>query len=355
MFNGDTMKIIMCFFIFLSSIFVNKNVNSVSNQYVNKSYIVLNALNNEMLEGKDVHLQRSVASVSKIMTAVVAIESGLLDKEVTIVKEDLDTYGSSVYLKEGNKISLRDLVYGLMLRSGNDAALAIARFVGGNVEKFVEMMNVKASKIGLINSVFNNPSGLDVGEVGNLSTSYDLALLMSYAIKNETFLNISSTKEYKSDIGLWTNKNKLLRTYNKIIAGKTGFTYKAKRTLVTAAKDDESVFVVVTLDCGNDFNYHRYLYERSFQQYKSFKLLSVGENYIDEYLLLCKNDIYVTLKNQNLEKYSVIHEIAEDKSSVYLAYEGNSKLVGECGVEKISTSKRKQSIFEKIIDWFRKK
>ena len=331
----------MCFFILLSSIFVNKNVNGVQNQYVNKSYIVMNALNNEMIEGKDVHLIRSVASVSKIMTAIVAIESGKLNQDTTITKEDIDTYGSSIYLKEGEKISLKNLVYGLMLRSGNDAANAIARSVSGSVESFVYDMNKKAMEIGMKNSSFNNPSGLDVNEIGNMSTSYDLALLMSYAIKNEEFVKISSTKEYKSEIGTWSNKNKLLKSYNKTIAGKTGFTYKAKRTLVTAAKDNGTSFVVVTLDCGNDFNFHKYLYEKNFNDYQSIKVLQNGENFIEGYKITCKNDIYLTVKVEDVEKYSIIHHIANKKSKIYVSNQGNEKLIGECNVEKMDTISKK--------------
>ena len=348
------MKKIMCFFILLSNIFVNKNVNSSVNQYVNKSYILLDASNNEMLEGKDVHLVRSVASVSKIMTAIIAIESGDLDSEVTITKEDIDTYGSSIYLKEGNKVKLLDLIYGLMLRSGNDAAKAIARSVGKDLNTFIEMMNIKAKNIGMKNTIFNNPSGLDVEEAGNLSTSYDLALLMSYAIKNEKFLEISSTKEYKSEIGTWVNKNKLLRSYNKTIAGKTGFTYKAKRTLVTAARDGDNTFVAVTLDCGNDFNFHKYLYEKNFQKYKGITLLKEGDNYIENYRISCSQSLHVTVDKQDMEEYSVIYNIKEDKTKVYLNYKGDVRLVGICDFKEEKNNKTQKSVIDKIKDFFNK-
>lgn len=347
------MKKIMCFFVLLSSIFVNKNVNSSQNQYINKSYIVLNATNNEMIEGKDVNLIRSVASVSKIMTAIVAIESNMLEKKVVITKEDIDTYGSSIYLKEGNEITLLDLVYGLMLRSGNDAANVIARVVGGSVENFSIMMNNKAKEIGMLNSTFTNPSGLDVNETGNLSTSYDLAILMSYAIKNETFLKISSTKVYKSEIGTWENKNKLLRNYNKTIAGKTGFTYKAKRTLVTAAKDDENTFVVVTLDCGNDFNFHKYLYEKNFDIYKTIKVLDKGENYIDKYSITCETNIYATVDKNNIGNYSIQHHIDNNMSEVYLINRDDKKLIGECKAKETEKTQYKKSIWQRIKEMFK--
>lgn len=349
------MNKIVCFFVFLSNIFVNTNVNGKQDQYVNKSYIVLNALNTEMIEGKDVHLIRSVASVSKIMTAILAIESGKLNEEILIAFEDVDTYGSSIYLKEGDKVKLLDLVYGLMLRSGNDAANAIARSVGGSMENFVSMMNSKAWEIGMKNSTFNNPSGLDVNEQGNLSTSYDLAILMAYAIKNKMFLEISSTKIYKSEIGTWSNKNKLLHSYKNTIAGKTGFTYKAKRTLVTAAKKDENIFVVVTLDCGNDFNFHKYLYEKNFTRYKSVQLLEKGENYIDNYLLTCDKAIYVTIPINNITEYGVVYKIDGDISKVYAGNNGDKKLIGECRAKEIDVEKKDISWLKKLFKIFRKK
>lgn len=342
------MKIIMCFFIFLSSIFVNKNVNSSNSQYINKSYIVINASNNQMIEGKDVHLVRSVASVSKIMTAIVAIEKGDLNKEVVIEKQDIDTYGSSLYLKEGDKITLLDLLYGLMLRSGNDAALTIARVVGGSVENFASLMNDKAIEIGMNNSSFTNPSGLDVNEMGNLSTSYDLALLMSYAIKNELFLKISGTKQYSGYTGVWVNKNKLLNIYDKTIAGKTGFTYKAKRTLVTAAKDGDTIFVVVSLDCGNDFNFHKYLYEKNFAEYRTIKVLEKGENVINDYQVSCENAILVTIKDENVENYSLVYHIKGNKGKIYIKTSENTLKIGECEVKKTEKSLEKQGWWGKL-------
>lgn len=345
------MKKIMCFLIIISAIFITTKVNANYDQYINKSYIVMDASSSNVLEGKNIHLSRSVASVSKIMTAIVAIEKGNLDKEILITKEDLDTYGSSIYLKEGNTIKLLELVYGLMLRSGNDAALAIARGVANSVENFVDLMNEKAKEIGMNNSVFNNPSGLDVNEEGNISTSYDLALLMSYAIKNELFLEIIGTKVYKSEIGTWKNKNKLLTNYKYNLGGKTGFTDKAKRTLVTASRQDETTLVVVTLDCGNDFNFHKFLYERNFEMYQSFKILDKGKNYIEDYIVTCNSDIYVTIQKENMEYSSILHKIDGDNSHIYLINGDKKQEVGMCKV-KLNKTIYKKSFIDKIIDFF---
>ena len=145
--------------------------------------ILMDTDNNRILYANNIHKVRSIASISKIMTAIVAIESGKLDETVTVGDEIKKAYGSGIYIQIGENIKLLDLLYGLMLRSGNDAALTIASYVGGNVDEFVKKMNEKAQEIGMKNTVFNNPSGLDQ-EKGNYSTAYDMAIITSYAMKN---------------------------------------------------------------------------------------------------------------------------------------------------------------------------
>ena len=166
------------------------------------SSILMDIDSNRILYEENIHNVRSVASISKIMTAVIAIESGKLDDKVTIGDEISKAYGSGIYIKEGEVLTLRDLLYGLMLRSGNDAALAIAHYVGGSVDEFVNLMNKKAKELKMTNTTFNNPSGLDQDK-GNYSTAYDMALLTSYAMKLEDYKEITGTKKYT----LTTNKN----------------------------------------------------------------------------------------------------------------------------------------------------
>jgi len=345
------MKRVVCFLIVILILFSTKEVRADYDQYVNRSYIVMDARTNNVIEGKNIHLSRSVASVSKIMTAIVALEKGDLNKEVTIIKEDLNTYGSSIYLKEGNTLTLLELIYGLMLRSGNDASLAIARSVAGSVENFVLLMNEKASELEMNNSVFNNPSGLDVNEEGNISTSHDLALLMSYSITNEMFLEIIGSKVYKSEIGTWKNKNKLLTNYKYNLGGKTGFTDKAKRTLVTASRQDNTTLVVVTLDCGNDFNFHKFLYEKNFDIYKSIKVLNEGENYIEEYIVTCDKNIYVTLNKEERKKYSLLHKIRDNESTIYLVNGDEKEEIVKCEIRK-NKNIYKKNFIDKIKDFF---
>ena len=159
-----------------------------------RSACLMDTASGRVLFAKDKDTPRLIASITKIMTAILAIESGRLDEVVTVGEEVLTMYGSNIYIELGEKMTLLDLVYGLMLRSGNDAAIVISVFVGGTEEKFVEMMNQKAASIGMRNTVFKNPHGLD--EVTqNKSTAYDMALLSSYASKNETYMKIISTEK----------------------------------------------------------------------------------------------------------------------------------------------------------------
>lgn len=260
------------------------------------SYVVLNRDDGKILEGKDIHLVRSVASISKIMTCILALESGKIFDVVTAPPEATKQVGSSIYLKDGEQLSLLDLCYGLMLRSGNDAAYTIAIYVGGDMESFVAAMNRKAEAIGMKHSTFTNPSGLDIDETGNLSTAYDMAVLISYALTNELFSKIVGTLNYSCQYTInWVNKNKLLRSYEPLDGGKTGYTYKAKRTLVTGATKDGLRLAVCTLNCGSDFAFHRFLYEKYFNTYAYVEFLHQGKNYIDQYLVESKKRYGVLL------------------------------------------------------------
>ena len=306
---------------------------------------------------------RSVASISKIMTAIVAIENKDVNDVVTIGEEITKAYGSGIYIKQGEEITLESLLYGLMLRSGNDAALAIANYVGGDVESFVELMNKKAVEIGMKNSKFNNPHGLDENG-GNLSTAYDMALLTSYAMKNETYRKIVSTKKYTLRTNMnyysWINKNKLLHSHDYITGGKTGFTDIAKRTLVTTASKDNINLVVVTLNDGNDFVDHINLFEEAFDNYTNYNILKEGEiEIIDEnyYLdtLYIKNNFNYTLENIDNKvllnfKLEKKQNYSDDDKVGVVEVLINDKKVHE---EDIYIKKREElNFFDKLKRWF---
>lgn len=335
------------------------------NTYATSS-ILMDMDSNNVIYANNIHNVRSVASISKIMTAIVAIENSNVNDIVTIGDEILSAYGSGIYIKQGEQLSLESLLYGLMLRSGNDAALAIAKYVGNDVDNFVKMMNEKAKEIGMKNTTFNNPHGLDVSG-GNLSTAYDMALLTSYAMKNEEYRKIVSTKKYSLKTNMnyysWTNKNKLLHSHPYITGGKTGFTDIARRTLVTTASKDNINLVAVTLNDGNDFNDHISLYEEAFSNYKNYQILKKGEiNILDEdfyYLdkLYIENDFYYTLLNSS--KNSVLLNFKLEKKYEYQDKDVvgivevviNGKSVHEEKIYVLKEAKR-LSFWEKVKAWF---
>ncbi len=317
---GDRMKKlgIICLGLFLLFPY---SVQAISTSAT--SSILMDMDSGRIIYENNSHEVRSVASISKIMTAILAIESKKLDKTVKVSDVVLEAYGSGIYIKPGEKLTLQDLVYGLMLRSGNDAALMIAEYVGGSVPKFVEKMNQKAQEIGMKQTTFHNPSGLDEeDEVGNFSTAYDMAILTSYAMKNKTYQKIVGTKKYtlktNKNTYVWYNKNKLLTNYENTTGGKTGFTKKARRTLVSTASKDQLNFVVVTLNDGNDFQDHENLHEYGFTYYKKYRLLKKGtvkiedEKYYKNETLYIKNDIDYPLRE-------------DEKQSVRLSFQLNKK------------------------------
>jgi serine-type D-Ala-D-Ala carboxypeptidase (penicillin-binding protein 5/6) len=235
--------------------------------------ILMDQETGRVLYEKDAHTKSRIASITKIMTAILAVESGKMDKTVTVSANAAGTEGSSIYLKPGEKIKLEDLVYGLMLRSGNDSAVAIAENVGGSLEGFVYLMNEKAKEIGMTNTHFENPHGLDDHE-NHYSTAYDMAILTRYAMKNKTYKKIAGTKSYKSPDPnnkwdrTWRNKNRLLtQLYKYTTGGKTGYTKRAKRTLVTTASKDNENLIAVTLNGPDDWNDHINMFEYGFKNY----------------------------------------------------------------------------------------
>lgn len=212
-----------------------------------------------------------MASTTKIMTAIVALEEGNTADNVTVSAAADGVEGSSMYLRQGEIMSLEDLLYGLMLSSGNDAAVAIAEHVGGNVENFVGMMNQKAKEIGADDTHFDNPNGLPSEK--HYSTAYDMALIAAYGLENETFAKIVATKEItisgygKQFERSLVNHNKLLKLYPECIGVKTGYTKEAGRCLVSAAKRDNMTLICVTLNAPNDWNDHINCYNECFRKF----------------------------------------------------------------------------------------
>ena len=216
-----------------------------------------------------------IASTTKILTALVAIEEGNLSDTVTVSRQAALTEGSAMYLQEGEQLTLETLLYGLMLCSGNDAAVAIAEHVGGSQEKFVSMMNRRAKELGMENSSFANPNGLD--DEDHYSTARDMARLACAAAGNETLMRIASTKSITIGGRTMTNHNKLLRYMDGCTGLKTGFTKAAGRTLVSCAEQNGQRLAAVTLQDGNDWADHQALHEYGFSAYPARYFAKLGQ------------------------------------------------------------------------------
>ncbi|MFM9279017.1 D-alanyl-D-alanine carboxypeptidase family protein [Paenibacillus jiagnxiensis] len=224
-----------------------------------------------ILYEKEGDKQMRIASLTKIMTAIVAIEHGSLKDKVSVSRNAFAKEGSSLFLKLGEQMKLEDMLYGLMLRSGNDAATAIAEHVGGSEEGFVFLMNAKAEQLGLEHTHFANPHGLDAE--GHYSTANDMAKLTAYALRNPVFREIVKTENKKApnpneqwDYS-WHNKNKMLRLYEGADGVKTGYTKKAFRCLVSSATRDGRQLAAVTLNDGDDWNDHGRMLDYGFRYY----------------------------------------------------------------------------------------
>lgn len=311
-------KILLTILICLS--FIPKVNASTSSAY---EYVLMDQTTGRILSSKNANSPRLIASITKIMTCLLAIESNKLDEIITVDESIKKAYGSGIYIEVGEEMTLRDMLYGLMLRSGNDAAVMIASYLAGTEEEFAVLMNNKAKEIGMKNTVFTNSSGLDNDTTGNYSTAYDMALLTRYAMQYEEYKKIVGTKKHVVKTNYktysWTNKNKLLK-YNFITGGKTGYTEKAKRTLVSTATIDDINLIVVTIKDSDDWNTHLDLYEYAKNNYSSYKVLNkkkfniVGDTfYIGDFYI--KNDVYLPLKKD--ETGALISKIKLEKLNSY--------------------------------------
>ncbi|MBR6551517.1 MAG: D-alanyl-D-alanine carboxypeptidase [Clostridia bacterium] len=236
-----------------------------------KSAILINADTLEVLYSKAEHEKRGIASTTKILTSLIALEYGEPQKEVIATKEAVTVEGTSIGLKAGDKITLLALVYGMLLESGNDAANVTAFALSGNITEFAKVMNAYAKKIGMTNSNFTNPSGLT--SENHYSTAYDMALLTSVAIKNPIFRKITATEFAIIDFGTpeisrrLTNHNSLLKEYDGVFGVKTGYTKASGRCLVTACEKNGVTLVAVTLNAYDDWCDHKKLYDYGFSLY----------------------------------------------------------------------------------------
>lgn len=257
--------------IFLAVVLVFVNQTFVSALGTSaKGAVVLNGDTGEILWDSNCEKRLPMASTTKIMTGLLLCEEGGLDREITVKDEMVRVEGTSMGLLAGDRVTLHDLLYGLMLSSGNDAANVIAYTLGGSVNGFVKLMNQKAEELGLKNTHFDTPSGLD-GET-HYTSAYDLASLARYALNNEDFAKAVSSKSAVLNYGnppyrrTLTNHNKMLKIFDGAIGVKTGFTKKSGRCLVSAAKRDGEFVIAVTLSDPNDWKDHTEMLEYGFEK-----------------------------------------------------------------------------------------
>ena len=240
-----------------------------------KSAILLDTASGRALYEKDADRQSLIASTTKIMTALVVCEQVNVLDRVRIPEQAVGIEGSSMYLKAGEVLTVQDLLYGLMLHSGNDAAVALAIYCGGTVEGFAELMNDKAHRLGLTDTHFANPNGLDAP--GHYSTARDMAALAAYAMDNPIFAKTVSTKTVKVGQRVLRNHNKLLWLVEGADGVKTGFTKAAGRILVSSCTRQGRRLIAVTMNDGNDWKDHQSLLETGFSNYTQRQILQAGD------------------------------------------------------------------------------
>ncbi len=244
------------------------------------SCVLADAKTGEVIFSHNATQRMPIASITKIMTALVVLENNKLDDTVTVMAEACGIEGSSVYLYEGEKLTVLDLLYALMLESANDAAVCLALHTSKSLSAFSDLMNKKGETLGLTSTHFNNPHGLEDPE--HYSSALDVALVWNEAMKNEIFRQIVSTKTYRIDLSgedgyrFLSNHNKLLKSFDSCIGGKTGFTKTAGRCLVSGAKKDDLELVMVTLNDPDDWQDHEELLSYAMNLYSTVNVADVG-------------------------------------------------------------------------------
>lgn len=324
------------------------------------------------LYSKDADVRLPMASTTKIMTALVALENSVLSEIVEVEDSAIGTEGSSAYLRHGDTLTMEELLYALLLQSANDAAVAIACHIGGDVEGFSALMNDRACQLGLTDTHFTNPHGLDDDE--HYTTARELSLIAAEAMRNPTFKKIAST--YKKTFATedrtrtYVNHNKLLRLYDGCIGVKTGFTKKSGRCLVGAAEKEGLTFITVTLDAPSDWSDHKKMLDFGFESLEKITLAS-GFDHMYKIPLLDGESEYLTVANPDgaemiterteqeiaehvrLVKYGIAPINRGDKLGEII-YTSDGKEVARVPLVALESVKKKENkgFFEKILSIF---
>lgn len=319
---------------------------------VKASIVLMDADSGRILYSKSATEKKLIASTTKIMTSIIALENSTLEKKIIIGKETREVNGSMIYAKEGEVFTLNDLLHGLMLQSGNDAAMTIATNVLG-YDNFIKEMNLKAIKLGMKNTTFENPHGLNDNSK-NISTAEDMSKLMRYAIKNKEFLNITSSKIYKVDKYIWPNKNKLLKQYKYLISGKIGYTKASGQVFVSAAKKDGKTLIITSIDESDKFNLHKKLYEKHFEAYEKYKILDMNTFSFkvknkNKYHYYIDNDYYMLLKKDEINKLKIKIDLSKNEEKVTIIL--NNKIIDNIKLKKIKYEVKTNKIKQILSFW----
>lgn len=306
-----------------------------------KGMCVLEQDSKRVLYQKDMDTMRANASTTKIVTAITVIQHcDNLDEVITVHNKSIGIEGTSIYLRKDEQLSVRDLLYGLMLRSGNDSAVALAYHIGGTEAQFVDMMNELCVSVGTKNTHFANPHGLDDDE--HYTTAYDLALVTAYALNNPIFKEIVSTKHYTipatniSEVRYLTNKNRLLNSLDGCVGVKTGFTTRAGRCLVSAIERNGITLVCVVLNCGPMFEESVALLNSAYNEYNFSPITVANEPIYNEYYIdnirgqlnLYTDETYIfPIKDSEKDKLKVVYKLNELTKNVK-----EGEIVGEISV-----------------------
>lgn len=349
------MKKIVFLFALLSVFIIPYGVNA--NNDIFDNYIVMDMESKRIFYEKAKDVKKLPASTTKIMTAIVAIENSNLSDVVKVGDEILRIDGANIYAEMGESILMQDLLYGMILRSGNDAAMIIAKHTSGSVSNFVKLMNEKARSLNLKNTIFSNPTGLDDFEK-NYSSVHDLSLIYSYAYQNKTFRDIVGTLEYKASSDkksyYFINRSKILSMDNRITGAKTGYTPKAGRILVSSASNGDLNLVISTM--GSDYGYSEHInfYDDVFSKYKNYIILDKKNFKASSSLegkLYIKNSFSYPLAKDELDKISkkiVFNKKKEGVVGEVLVYFDNDLI----HKENVYLKKTKVSFFTKIKQFF---
>ncbi len=339
-----------------------------------KSACVINSLTGDVVFSKNMNERLPMASTTKIMTAILAIELCDMDEVITVSRNAALQEGSSAYLREGSQLYMRDVLYGLMLNSGNDAAVAIAEHICGDEDSFVELMNEKAAEMGLRDTHFVTPNGLPDEE--HFTTARELAQIAAFAMLFPEFREIVSTRTMQlnplnsEETLYFSNHNKMLSLYEGANGVKTGFTKDAGRCLVSSAERDNMEFIAVTLNDANDWNDHIQMLDYAFSEHYPKKVIKAGTNIktasIDgkSYSMVAESDFIIPFKEHDKVKVELVAHIADNLASPINAGEkvgiievrcndrsiGEVNIISEDDIYGVSDIRFKNSFFNSFIN-----